>query len=90
VIRNLSAEGLFAVADERFSLLLPPPNGARFEGEFFFGDVEARDLLLEIVRVEKRDRHLIGLGCQFVSPPATFASSIRTKVASRLAPGRKP
>jgi hypothetical protein len=90
VIHNLSASGLFAAADRRFSLLLPPPNGAQFNGEFFFDDVEARDLLLEIVRVEKQDHYLIGLGCQFVSPPAAFTSSIRAKVASCLASGRKP
>jgi len=35
VILNLSTSGLLALVDERFSPLLPPPPGTRFEGEFF-------------------------------------------------------
>lgn len=89
VIRNLSAEGLFAVADERFSLLLPPPNGARFEGEFFFGNIEAHNLLLEIVRVDRDDSHQVGLGCQFVLPPADLTTHLRTTVMARRLPSRK-
>ncbi|MBI3757777.1 MAG: PilZ domain-containing protein [Deltaproteobacteria bacterium] len=89
VIRNLSANGLFATADIRFSLLLPPPTGARFDGEFFLDEVEARQLLLEVVRVAKRDQHLIGLGLRFVQPLPTLTTSIREKVASRLALTRR-
>lgn len=85
VIRNLSAGGLLATADVRFSLLLPPPNGSCFVGEFFLDDVEARDILLEIVRVEKQGQHLIELGCQFVKPPLPLSANIRARVASRLA-----
>lgn len=88
VIRNLSAKGLFAVADERFSLLLPPPTGARFEGEFFFGSIEARNLLLEIVRVDRDDSHRIGLGCQFVMPPADLTMHLRATVMARRLPLR--
>lgn len=88
VIRNLSAQGLFAVADERFSLLLPPPNGARFEGEFFFGDIEARNLLLEIVRVDRDTSHQVGLGCQFVSPSSELMRHLRATVLSRREPPR--
>jgi hypothetical protein len=88
VIRNLSATGLFAMADERFSLLLPPPDGARFEGEFFFGDIEARNLLLEIVRVDRDDSHQVGLGCQFVLPPSGLTMHLRATVLSRRPPTR--
>lgn len=85
VIRNLSARGLLATADVRFSLLLPPPNGACFSSEFFLDDVEVRDVLLEIVRVNKQSQYLIELGCQFVQPPPTLATALRMRVASRLA-----
>ena len=84
VIHNLSANGLFATVDIRFSLLLPPPPSARFDGEFFLDEIEARRLLLEVVRVVKRDQHIIGLGLQFVQPLPTLTSGIREKVASRL------
>lgn len=89
VIRNLSASGLLAAADVRFSLLLPPPDGARFDGEFFLDDVEVGQLLLEIVRVERHNPFLIGLGCQFVQPSPTVTAGIRAKVASLLAAGRR-
>jgi hypothetical protein len=82
VIENVSASGLLAMADLRFSLLLPPPTGARFEVEFFLDDIEARQLLLEVVRVEKYGQHVIGLGCQFVQPPATLTTNLRVAVAS--------
>lgn len=85
VMQNLSASGLFATADIRSSLLLPPPNGSRFESEFFLDDVEVRQLLLEIVRVEKQAQHLIGLGCRFVEPPPTLTTSLREAVATHLA-----
>jgi len=85
VIHNLSANGIFATADIRFSLLLPPPTSARFDGEFFLDDVEARQLLLEVVRVVKQDQHVIGLGLQFVQPLPTLTSGLREKIASRLA-----
>jgi PilZ domain len=89
VIHNLSANGLFATADTRFSLLLPPPNGARFEGEFFLDDIEARQLLLEVVRVAKQGHYAIGLGLQFIQPSPTLTTHIREKVASRLRERRR-
>ena len=85
VIHNLSANGIFATVDIRFSLLLPPPTSARFDGEFFLDEVEARQLLLEVVRVVKQDQHVMGLGLQFVQPLPTLTSGLREKVASRLA-----
>ena len=89
VIHNLSANGIFATVDIRFSLLLPPPNSARFDGEFFLDEVEARQLLLEVVRVVKRDQHVIGLGLHFVQPLSTLTVGLREKVASRLALARR-
>lgn len=89
VIRNLSAGGLLVTADVRFSLLLPPPNGARFDGEFFLDDVEMRNILLEIVWVERHDRHLIDVGCQFIQTPLYLATNLRGLVSARLAPKRR-
>lgn len=89
VMRNVSASGLLATADDRFSLLLPPPNGMRFDGEFFFDDVEVRDLLLEVIRVEREGRHRLSLGCEFVQPPADLATQIRSKVMARVGTGKR-
>ena len=89
VICNLGAGGLLATADVRFSLLLPPPNGARFDSEFFLDDLEVRNVLLEIVRVKKQNQHLIELGCQFVQLPSSLTASIRARVGSRRAPARR-
>jgi len=89
VIHNLSAGGLLATADVRFSLLLPPPNGARFDGEFFLDDVEVRDVLLEVVWVERHDRYLINIGCQFIQPPPDLATNLRTLISVRLMPKRR-
>jgi hypothetical protein len=85
VIHNLSANGIFATVDVRFSLLLPPPTSARFDGEFFLDEVEARQQLLEVVRIVKRNQYVIGLGLQFVQPLPTLTSGLREKVVSRLA-----
>ena len=89
VVHNLSASGLLATADVRFSLLLPPPNGAHFDGEFFLDDVEVPDVLLEVMWVEKHDRHLIDIGCQFTQPPPDLATNLRTLVSVRLIPKRR-
>ena len=89
VICNLSAGGLLARADVRFSLLLPPPNGAQFDGEFFLDDVEGRNVLLEIVRVKRHNRHLIDIGCQFIQSPPDLATNLRGLVSARLALKRR-
>jgi len=89
IIHNLSASGLLATADVRFSLLLPPPNGARFDSEFFLEDVEVHDVLLEVVWVEKCDRHRIDIGCRFIQPPPDLATNLRALVSVRFAPKRR-
>ena len=83
VIHNLSAGGLLAKADERFSLLLPPPNGSCFTSEFFLDDVEVRNVLVEIVWVERYDRYLIDLGCRFLQPPPELATNLRVLLSAR-------
>ena len=85
VIVDLSASGLSALADVRSSPLLPPPRGARFEGEFFLDEIEVRQAILEIVQVEERSNHLIALGCTFVDPSPQVPTQIRAKITARLA-----
>ena len=85
VIVDLSASGLSALADVRSSPLLPPPRGARFEGEFFLDEIEVRQAILEIVQVEERGNHLIALGCTFVHHSPQTPTLIRAKIAARLA-----
>lgn len=84
VILNLSATGLLALIDVRSSPLLPPSRGSRFEGEFFFDEIEVRGVLLEVMRVDKRSTHLIALGCRFAAVPLHISAALRTKVAARL------
>ena len=85
VILNLSTSGLLALVDERFSPLLPPPPGTRFEGEFFFDELEIYRVELEVVRVEKRDHSQFTLGCSFIHLPPEVTAAIRTKIIARLA-----
>jgi hypothetical protein len=85
VILDLSASGLSALVDARSSPLLPPPRGSRFEGEFFLDEIEVRQAILEIVRIEEQDNHLIVLGCTFVDAPPQIPTLIRAKIAVRLA-----
>jgi hypothetical protein len=48
-----------------------------------------RNVLLEVVRVDKQNQHLIDIGCQFVQPPPTLTANIRARVGSRRAPARR-
>jgi len=84
VILDLSSSGLLALVDERFSPLLPPPPGTRFEGEFFLDELEICRTELEVVRVEKRDHSQFALGCRFVYLPPETTAALRTKVTARL------
>ena len=84
VILSLSASGLLALVDERFSLLLPPPPGTCFEGEFFFDELEICQAELEVVRIEKRDHFLFSLGCRFIHLPPEVTAALRTKVTARF------
>ncbi|HEV8715221.1 MAG TPA: PilZ domain-containing protein [Candidatus Binatia bacterium] len=89
VLVNISASGLLALVDVRFSPVLPLPPGARIEGDFFLDDIEIHRTLLEVVRVENHDTYLVGLSCAFVQPPAEMSAKIRAKVTSHLAAGRR-
>lgn len=84
VILNVSLSGLLVLVDERTSLLLPPPRGACFEGEFFFDDIEVPKLTLEIARVDRRGVNQLALGCKFIGLPPSTTAALRAKVAARL------
>lgn len=83
VILNLSASGLLALIDIRFSPLLPPPRGARFEVEFFFEEITVHHAVIEVLRVEKRTACLMALGCRFVHIPPAISAALRAKIAVR-------
>lgn len=85
ILINVSASGLQILTDERFSLLLPPPRGARFEIEFFFDQVEIRQVTIHVVRIEKRGSYQLVLGCKFVRLPAQARLALRAAIAARLA-----
>jgi len=89
VLLNISASGLLALVDIRFSPVLPPPPGAHIEGEFFLDDIEIHRALLEVVGVENRDIHMVSLSCTFVQTSAEVTTRIRAKVTSYLAAGRR-
>jgi len=84
VVLNVSPSGLLIIVDERASLTLPPPRGAYVDGEFFFDELEIPNLTLEIVRIERRNKNQLALGCKFVNLTAHTAAAIRAKVNARL------
>ncbi len=88
VLINISASGLLALVDIRFSPVLPPPPGAHLESEFFLDDIEIRQAVLEVIRVEQRGESLFGLSCKFVHPSSELSTRIRAKVAAYLAAAR--
>jgi len=88
ILINLSASGLQILTDERFSLLLPPTKGARFEIEFFFDQVEIRQVVITIARREKRGPYQLILGCKFVRLPTPARLALRAAIAARLGTSR--
>ncbi|MGH7962192.1 MAG: PilZ domain-containing protein [Candidatus Binatia bacterium] len=84
VILNLSASGLLALVDIRSSPLLPPTRGSRFEGTFFFDEIELRRVVLEVTRIERRSPYLIALGCRLVEAPSRISAALRAKITARL------
>jgi hypothetical protein len=89
VLRDVSASGILALVDARFSPLLPPPRGSCFEAEFYIDEILVPRVLLEIVRVDTRGEGLIALRCCMVDPPPDLAALLRAKVASRLTVPRR-
>ncbi|MCS6927506.1 MAG: PilZ domain-containing protein [Candidatus Binatia bacterium] len=89
VILNLSASGLLVLVDTRFSPLLPPPRGARFEIEFFLDDLAVRHAVIEVLRLERRSTYLMALGCQFVHVPPPISAALRAKSTTYRSP-RQP
>ena len=84
VILNVSASGLLLLVDERASLVLPPPRGARIDGEFFFDDIEVEQMTLEVTRIERRRHKQFLLGCKFINLSPDTIARIRTKVMGRF------
>ena len=84
VILNVSVSGLLVLVDERMSLLLPPPRGAQFDGEFFFDEIEVPQITLEITRIERRGKAQFVLGCKFIELPLAIGAALRAKVTARL------
>jgi hypothetical protein len=90
VVLNVGATGLLALIDVRYSPALPPPRGALLTGDFFLDELEMRQAVLEILRVEQQRGHLCVLGCKLVHPPAGLSAKIRGRVAhQRVTPRRK-
>ena len=80
VLLNVSASGLVALVNARFSPWLPPPCGARINGDFFLDEIEIKQGVLEVVRTEQRTTDQILLGCTFIDMPCDIARAIRHKV----------
>jgi PilZ domain len=65
ILLDVSAAGLRAEVDDRFSSLWPLPPGARVEAEFYLGDLAIRNAVLEVVRVESLGQHHHQVGFEF-------------------------
>ena len=89
VVLNVSASGVLALVDGRFSPILPPPCGTRLDADFFLEEVDATGTSLEVVRTEERGRNLVALGCRFVDTSPEIPRAIREKIITLLsgAPG---
>ncbi len=85
VLLNVSASGLLALVDARFSPWLPPPCGTRINGDFFLDEIEIKQGVLEVVRTEKQTTDHILLGCTFIDMPSHIARAIRDKVSAHAA-----
>ena len=83
VLLDLSASGLLALVDGRSSLLLPPPPGARFTGEFFLDDLEIHQADLEVIQVTQRGSGLLALGCKLIEVQPGVTAALRARVAAR-------
>ena len=85
VLLNVSASGLLALVDARFSPWLPPPCGTRIDADFFLDELEIKQGVLEVVRMEKSTGSHILLGCTFIDMPSHIARAIRDKVSAHAA-----
>jgi hypothetical protein len=85
ILIDLSALGASILTDIRFSSLLPPACGSRFEVEFFFDEIEVRRADVTVERIEKRDDYQIVMGCSFVHLSGELRTAIRHQVVARLA-----
>lgn len=79
---NLSASGLLAVADVRFSAGLPPQPGTMLKIAFFFDEVEVRRADLKVERLEERSQYTIALGCSFCALADEIRTMLRHKIAA--------
>jgi hypothetical protein len=83
ILVNVSASGVQLLTDLRFSLFFPPFLGTQFTVEFFLGEIEVHDVLIEIVRSEKHNAHRLILGGRFVNLPTDARLSLRSTIASQ-------
>ncbi len=78
VLLNVGASGLLALVDARFSPWLPPPCGARINGDFFLDEIEIKQGVLEVVWTEKQTTGQILLGCTFIDMPSGGGRHVKT------------
>ena len=88
VLLDLSASGMQILTDQRFSLLLPPTRRTRLEVEFFFDELEIRQVSIQVLRVEQQKNYQMILGCKFLDLPASARLALRAEVSKRLAKPR--
>lgn len=83
ILLDLSASGCQLLTDQRFSLLLPPSSSTRLVVEFFFDDLEIRQVPIQVVWTKKVGNYQLSLGCKFVDLPTAARLALRAEIAKR-------
>ena len=81
---NVSASGILALVDVRFSLFLPPHLDTIFKIAFFLEEIEVREVKVRVERIAQRGPHTVELGCSFYDLPDETRTMLRHKIAAQL------
>jgi hypothetical protein len=82
---NVSASGILALADVRFSPLLPPHLDMIFKIAFFLEEIEVREVKVRVERIAQRGPYTVELGCAFCDLPDATRIMLRHKIAAQSA-----
>ena len=80
---NVSASGILALADVRFSLFLPPHLDTIFKIAFFLEEIEVREVKVRVERIAQHGPYTVELGCSFCDLPDETRTMLRHKIAAQ-------
>ncbi len=83
ILIDLSASGCQLLTDQRFSLLLTLNSLPRLVVEFFFDEMEIRQVPIRVAWTKKVGNYQMSLGCKFVDLPTAARLALRAEIAKR-------